>query len=282
MVGESPEQARRQHAGEAGHIDADAEVEAAQHPDVDAERRDRVEVARAGADAHAQPRIFEHGEQAADGRRDDDHHEHAIAGEEEVLARQRGHQPARDLKRNALRAPDEARHVLEDVGEAEGQEQAVERVFAIERADQQPLDDEAEHCGQRRRNDQRAPKTDIGDQRVGQIGAERQKSAVGEIDDPAEVEDQRQAKRHQGVERADDQAVEDVEKDDLAHASVFAGRRNRAAANSPLLLAGSSRWPGHLAAALLKRAGRVGAVDNRGDFEQVVRRRALGLRLADE
>ena len=233
MVGERPEQASRQNAGEAGHIDADAEVEAAQHPDVDAERRDRVEVARAGADAHAEPRVLEHGEQAADGRRDDDHHEHAIASEEEVLARQRSHEPAGHLKRHALRAPDQAHHVLENVSEPEGQEQAVERVLAIERADQQPLDDETERGGQRRRDDQRAPKTDIGNQRVGEIRAERQKSAVGEVDDPAEVEDQRQAKRHQGVERADDQAVEDVEKDNLAHASVFAVAREQRRRDQP-------------------------------------------------
>src|SRR4029077_378522 len=65
-------------------------------------------------------------------------------------------------------------------------------------------------------------KTDIGNQRVGQISAERQKSTVSEVDHSAEVEDQRQAKRHQGIERADDQAVEDVKKDNLAHALCFA------------------------------------------------------------
>ena len=59
-----PEQARRQHAGEAGHVDADAEVEAAKHPDVDAERRNRIEIARSGADAHAEARVFENREQA--------------------------------------------------------------------------------------------------------------------------------------------------------------------------------------------------------------------------
>ena len=220
--GREAEEARRQHAGEAGHIDADAEVEAAQHPDVDAKRRDRVEVARAGADSHAKARVFEHREQAADRRRNYDHHEHAIAGEKKVLARQRAHEPGGDLKRNALRAPDHPRHILENVGEPEGQEQTVERVLAIERADQEPLDDEAKHGGQRRREDQRAPESDIRDQGVGEIGAERQKSAMGEIDDAAQVEDERQAKRHQRVERTDDQAIEDVEQDDLSHASGFA------------------------------------------------------------
>jgi hypothetical protein len=38
-----------------------------------------------------------------------------------------------------------------------------------------------------------------------------------EIDDIAEVEDKRQAERHQHVERADDQSVGDVEKEKLRH-----------------------------------------------------------------
>ena len=47
---------------------------------------------------------------------------------------------------------------------------------------------------------------------------------MGEVDDAAEIEDQRQAKRHQRIERPDDQAVEDVEQDDLGHALMFAAR----------------------------------------------------------
>ena len=93
-----------------------------------------------------------------------------------------------------------------------------------------PLDDEAERRGQQRGDDQRAPEADIGDERVGEIGAKRQKSAMGEIDDAAEVEDQRQAKRHQRVERPDDQAVEDVEQDDLGHAIGFVARSRAAGA----------------------------------------------------
>ena len=79
-------------------------------------------------------------------------------------------------------APDEARAVLEDEGEAEGQQQAVERVAAIEAADQHPLDDKADERGQKRRDEQRAPEADIGHQRVGEIAAERQEAAMREID----------------------------------------------------------------------------------------------------
>ena len=73
------------------------------------------------------------------------------------------------------------------------------------------------HRGQDRRHDQRAPEPDIGDQRVGDIGTDGQKPAMGEIDHARQVEDERQAKRHQGIERADDQAVENVEQNSCGH-----------------------------------------------------------------
>ena len=41
---------------------------------------------------------------------------------------------------------------------------------------------------------------------------------MGEIDHARQVEDQRQPQRHQRIERADDQAVEDVEEKQLRHA----------------------------------------------------------------
>ena len=56
-------------------------------------------------------------------------------------------------KWQGLRPPDEAGAVLEHEGETEGQEQAVERVAAVERADQQALDDQAEDRGQDGRDD---------------------------------------------------------------------------------------------------------------------------------
>ena len=57
----------------------------------------------------------------------------------------------------------------------------------------------------------------IDDELIGDVAAERQEAAVREVDDAGQVEDQRQAEGHQGVERADDQAVEDVKKDQLQH-----------------------------------------------------------------
>ena len=72
------------------------------------------------------------------------------------------------------------------VGEPEGQKQAVERIAAVERTDQHTLDHEADAGSQERRDDERAPEADIGDERVGEVAADRQETAMREIDDPAE------------------------------------------------------------------------------------------------
>ena len=56
MVGCRPSMAGGQHAGEAGQIDAEAEIEVAQDAHIDAEHRDRLEIERAGADAQTEPR----------------------------------------------------------------------------------------------------------------------------------------------------------------------------------------------------------------------------------
>ena len=61
------ELAGREHAAEAGEKDADREIERAQHADIDAERRDRLEVERAGADADAEARVAQQHEEQRHG-----------------------------------------------------------------------------------------------------------------------------------------------------------------------------------------------------------------------
>src|SRR5208282_2643206 len=102
----------------------------------------------------------------------------------------------------------------------EGQKQAVKRVAPIETADQYALDQDADEGGQDRRQHQRAPEAEIGYQRVGEIAADRQEAAMGKIDHPRQVEDQRQSERHQRIERADDEAVDHVENKQLRHAAI--------------------------------------------------------------
>ena len=47
------------------------------------------------------------------------------------------------------------------IGEAEGEQQAVERIAPVEAADQHALDDEADERGQEGGDQQRAPEADI-------------------------------------------------------------------------------------------------------------------------
>ena len=107
--------------------------------------------------------------------------------------------------------------VLDDEGEAEGEQQAVERIAPVHAADQQALDGKTDERREERRDEQRAPEAEIGPQRVGEIAADDQEPAVREVDDARQVEDERQADRHERVERADDQAVGDVEEGELEH-----------------------------------------------------------------
>src|SRR5262249_27107720 len=102
-------------------------------------------------------------------------------------------------------------------GEAEGQQQAVEGVAAIDAADQGFLDCESDDRGKEGRSDQRAPESQIGLERVGDIAADDQKAAMRKVDDVREIEDERQAQRHQHIEGANDQAIDDVKQEKLGH-----------------------------------------------------------------
>src|SRR5581483_8137927 len=114
-------------------------------------------------------------------------------------------------------APNLARAVLDDEGKAEGEQQAIERIAPIDAADQQAFNEPADDRGQKRRDNERAPKTEIRRQRVGKIAADHQKSAMREVNDAGKVENKRQPDRHQRVERADDEAIRDVEQNELRH-----------------------------------------------------------------
>jgi hypothetical protein len=206
-----------EHAAEPREEDAGGEIKRAQGAYVDAERSYRFQVERAGADADAQAAVAQQGEQPADGDDHHPHHKQPIAGDEKELVTQRLRQERRHRHRLALRAPDEARAVLEDKGEAEGEQQAVERVAAVQRPDQHALDDQADDGGQRRRDQQRAPEADIGRDRIGDVAADDEKATVCEIDDVAQIEDQRETERHEHVKGADDHAVGDVEQQQLQH-----------------------------------------------------------------
>ena len=125
--------------------------------------------------------------------------------------------PVGHAQRQPVRSPDVTADVLDDERQTEGQQQAVHRVTVVDPADHQPLHDEAEQRGRQRRDQQRAPEADRRRQHECEIAAQSQEVAMREVDDVAEVQDQRKTERHQHVERTDDQPIGYIEQDDLQH-----------------------------------------------------------------
>ena len=107
-------------------------------------------------------------------------------------------------------AEDHAQRLLGDHREAEGQQQRQARIGLVEAAEQEALDDDAEQADQHRRDQRRPGEAEVLADRDREVGADRVERAVGEIDDPAEREDQRQPERDEQVVRTREQAVQQV------------------------------------------------------------------------
>ena len=86
-----------------------------------AERRDRLEVERPGADADAEAGVAQEQEQQRHRDHHHRHHEQPVAGDEEQFIAQGLRQEWRDGDRLALRTPDETGAVLDHEGQPKGQ-----------------------------------------------------------------------------------------------------------------------------------------------------------------
>ena len=94
-----------------------------------------------------------------------------------------------------------------------------DRVRAVKAAKQEPLDDDAEAADDHRRSDQCACEADAVRQDHRQIGADGIETAMREIDDAAEREDQRKAERDEQVISTNQQSIENLlEDEDELHA----------------------------------------------------------------
>ena len=96
--------------------------------------------------------------------------------------------------------------------QAEREQQAVEMIEVIEARDEQPLDDDAGEADDDRRQHQRAPirNAEIVEQHPRAERAHHVLGAVREVDHVHEPEDHRQPQRQQRVERAVDQAQQQL------------------------------------------------------------------------
>jgi hypothetical protein len=95
--------------------------------------------------------------------------------------------------------------------------------------------------GQERRHQQRAPEADIRRQHVGDVAADGEEVAMREVHHVAEVDDQRQAERHQHVEDANDQPVGEIEQNELQHAPAPELESDKKAARN--VPRGFGQWP---------------------------------------
>src|SRR3546814_4840894 len=104
-------------------------------------------------------------------------------------------QGSRQRGRDRRCAPDNADQLLGHHGEAEGNEQTEDRVRGVETPEDEAIEEDADKTdGHRRQHDRRYEAEHPADFHR-DVGAERVKSAVRQVHDAAEAEDERQAQR---------------------------------------------------------------------------------------
>ncbi len=203
--------------GDGGKADAKAVDHRHHDRNIDPEGLHEGRIFRAGPEIGAKPRLLDqHPGGQAEQQRGDDHpaaidrqeHEAQIIG-----ARERGRDRI-GLARHAISLLEDA---LDDEGETEGQQQAIERVETAQAADQQAVDDDAGEADEDGGEQQRLPIADakIVQQHPGDEGAHHILRAMGEIDDVEHPEDERQAEAQHGVEGAVDDAKQKLAKERL-------------------------------------------------------------------
>src|SRR5262245_46951005 len=211
-----------QHAGKSGQSDAERRDRRHVGRQRDPERADHVWVLHARAhDAAERGAIDDEPGRGHRGYRNAQDDE-AVSRINEVANEDLAAQLARDRKRQRGRAEYDAQTLLDDHGEPEGQQQAQDGVGTIEAAEQQSFDRNADETDRERRGDERAGETDAIRQDDREVSADRIETAVGEVDDAAEREDQRQAEGDQQVIGADQEPVENLfEYEDELHAALL-------------------------------------------------------------
>src|SRR6267143_1670189 len=151
-----------------------------------------------------------------------------------IGSRQPAREPWRHRELLGREPPDQPDALLEHHGQAEGEQQPLQRVLDVDPAQQRGLDEHTEDADEDRRDDQRAGKPERALHLVRRVGAEREERAVGEVDDADHAEDDRQAQRHQHVQRPQHESVQQELGED--------GRRHRAAL-TPSAPAGTGSRP---------------------------------------
>ncbi len=118
----------------------------------------------------------------------------------------------RHLIRQAGRTVIVAEQALDHEPQSEREQKAVERIELAQMFEKKPLDHDAGRTDQNRRDHQRRPviQPDILQQQIGRKGAHHVLGAVGEIDDVEHAENDGKAEAQQRIERAVDQAEQQL------------------------------------------------------------------------
>ena len=148
---------RQQHAGKTGEPDAERRDRRHIGRERDAERADDVGILHAGPHHPAERRAVDDEPGRRHGRDRDGEDDEAIARIDEVADEDLAAQLRRDRERQRRGAEHDAQALLDHHREPEGQQQAQDRIGAIEAAEQQPLDHDAEHADERPATTTNAP-----------------------------------------------------------------------------------------------------------------------------
>ena len=147
--------------GKAGKADADRGDRHHVGLERDAERADHLGILHAGAHHAAERRAVDQEPGERDGDRRDHQHHQAVLRIDEVAEEQLAAQEVGHRVRQRRGAEDHAQALLGHHREPEGEQQREDRIGAIEAAEQQPLDRDAEQADQHRRGHEGAGKADV-------------------------------------------------------------------------------------------------------------------------
>ena len=155
----------------------------------------------------------------------DAQHDRADGDQQQVVGRDAlaqefdGHPETRCARPDQiLGAPGEQCDVLDHQHDREGRQKLEQLGRAVDAAQHQHLDQDADDADRERGQDHRAPEArgraaQRLDQRVGAVQPQHVERTVREIHDPRHAEDQRQAGRHQKQGRSGGQPIEELDED---------------------------------------------------------------------
>jgi len=172
MAGMHAGDRRQQHAGKPCKSDAERRDRRHVRRERDAERADHVGVLHTRPHHASERRAVDDKPGRRDRRNGDAEDDQAIARIDEIADEDLAAQLRRNGERQWRGAEDDAQTLLDHHRQPEGQEQAQDRIGAIEAAKQQALDRDPDHADDDRRDDERAGKTDARCEDDREIGAD--------------------------------------------------------------------------------------------------------------